>query len=316
VRLERGDPVVVAGRSTRTNLTVRPFTLDEGLAAGLTPSALSRRPWIRIGSRLYCFESARGDPWQVLFALQQLLPSDAAFAGPTAAWMHGLDFKATDPVEVVTPPGSVSRSRLGLRVRRCGLPPSDVTLIRGLRVTSIHRTLRDLCLRLPPVEGLVALDMALARRRTHATALRSYVESTKGLPGTRRMRSLVALAAPADSPMETRLRWLLLEHGLPAPEVQVDLHDPDGRFVGRADLYYAETRLVIEFDGGIHRDKLVDDDQRQNALVSAGYVVLRFTSVDVYQRPLAVEALVREAIGRKVARLRPRSLNFGGKVAD
>lgn len=295
---------------------MRPFTLEEGLAAGLTPSALSRRPWIRIGSRLYSLESARRDPWQVLFALDELLPSDAVVGGPTAAWMHSLDFTATDPAEVVTPPGSGLRSRLGLRVRRCELPASDITLIRDLRGTTIHRTLRDLCLRLPPVEGLVALDMAISLRRTSATALRSYVESAKGLPGTRRMRSLVALAAPAESPMETRLRWLLLERGLPAPWVQVDLCDRDGVFVGRADLYYPEARLVIEFDGGIHRDKLVDDDQPQNALVGAGYVVLRFTSVDVYQRPLAVEALVREAIGRKVARFRPRSLNFGRKVAD
>jgi very-short-patch-repair endonuclease len=295
----------------RSYLATRPFTLDEGLAAGLTPSALSRRPWLRIGSRLYCLESTRTDPWRILSTLSQLLPLDAVFAGLTGAWMHGLDFKPTDPVYVVVPPGSGLRSRLGLRVRRCVLPPGDVVEVRDLRVTTIHRTLRDLCLRLPPVEGLVALDMAIALRRTDVTALRCYVESAKGLPGAPRMRSLVDLAAPAESPMETRLRWLLLERGLPMPGVQVDLHDRDGRFVGRADLYYPEARLVIEFDGGMHRDKLVTDDQRQNALVSAGYVVLRFTSVDVYQRPEAIESLVRQAIGGKVARFRPRSLNFG-----
>jgi len=38
--------------------------------------------------------------------------------------------------------------------------------------------------------------------------------------------------------METRLRWLLLSAGLPQPEVQVDLRDDDGDFLGRADLYY------------------------------------------------------------------------------
>jgi hypothetical protein len=36
------------------------------------------------------------------------------------------------------------------------------------------------------------------------------------------------LAAPAESPMEKRLRWLLMSNGLPRPEVQADLHDDAG----------------------------------------------------------------------------------------
>jgi len=95
--------------------------------------------------------------------------------------------------------------------------------------------------------------------------------------------------------METRLRWLLIKARLSLPEVQVDLYD-DGVFVGRADLYYPSAQLVIEFDGGNHRDRLVSDDRRQNALVKAGYRVLRFTSADVYGRPAAVVGQVREAL--------------------
>jgi hypothetical protein len=98
--------------------------------------------------------------------------------------------------------------------------------------------------------------------------------------------------------METRLRWLLLQAGLPRPEVQTDLHDAVLRFVGRADLFYREARLVIEFDAGNHRERLVDDDRRQNRLIEAGFRVQRFTSADVYQRPEAVAAQVRGAMGR------------------
>ena len=93
--------------------------------------------------------------------------------------------------------------------------------------------------------------------------------------------------------METRLRWILIQAGLPVPEVQTDLYDGDGRFVGRADLYYPAIHLVIEFDGGNHRDRLVSDDRRQNAVIEAGYRVLRFTAADVYGRPEAIVALVR-----------------------
>ena len=93
--------------------------------------------------------------------------------------------------------------------------------------------------------------------------------------------------------METRLRWILAESGLPRPEVQTSLHDAHGRFVGRADLYYPSARLVIEYDGANHRERLVQDNRRQNALVDSGYRVLRFTAAD---RPEIVTALVRRAL--------------------
>ncbi len=96
--------------------------------------------------------------------------------------------------------------------------------------------------------------------------------------------------------METRLRWLLMEAGLPRPEVQTDLRDGAARFVGRADLYYPEARLVLEYDGGNHRERLVEDDRRQNVMVNAGYRLLRFTAADIYNRADVVVAQVRAAL--------------------
>jgi very-short-patch-repair endonuclease len=93
--------------------------------------------------------------------------------------------------------------------------------------------------------------------------------------------------------METRLRWTLLQAGLPRPQVQTDLRDSDGRFLGRADLYYPQARLVIEYDGANHRDRLVEDDRRQNLLVTAGFRLLRFTAAD---RSEVITAQVQKAL--------------------
>src|SRR4029077_1646864 len=94
-----------------------------------------------------------------------------------------------------------------------------------------------------------------------------------------RLRRLVELAEPAaESPMESRLRMLLVLAGLPRPLVQVELHDSRGRFIGRADLYYPSHRLVIEYDGGSHRHSLVEDNRRQNRILNAGYLLQRFTA--------------------------------------
>ena len=97
--------------------------------------------------------------------------------------------------------------------------------------------------------------------------------------------------------MESVLRWLLLRAGLPRPELQVELRDAAG-FIGRVDMAWRDRRVVVEFDGDLHRERsvFVTDLRRQNRLVAAGWVVLRFTSADVLGRPDDVVAAVRSAL--------------------
>ena len=94
--------------------------------------------------------------------------------------------------------------------------------------------------------------------------------------------------------METRIRLELIRARLPRPAVQAELCDASGNFIGRADLYYPDRRLVIEYDGRNHKDRLVADLRRQNALVNAGYHLLRFTGVDM-RTPGSVVTQVRRA---------------------
>jgi hypothetical protein len=277
-------------------LTARPFSLEEARTAGLTLSSLRGRAWRRLGTELYCWAGVRENPWLRLEAWKALLPRDAVFAGATAAWLLGLDLDPIHPIEVVVPDLSGVRSRSGLTVRRCQITACEVVTIRGLSAANLLWTLSDLCLRYPALEALVALDMAVRLGFTNAAALGRYAATIEGRPGARRLRTLADLAAPAESPMETRLRWLLIQAGLPRPEVQTNLHDAEDRFVGRADLYYPAARLALEYAGGNHRDRLVDDDRRQNLLINAGFRLLRFTAADIHNRPHVVEAQVRGAL--------------------
>jgi very-short-patch-repair endonuclease len=273
---------------------IRPFTLQEARKAGLTSRALEGKKWKRIGAELYRWNELPEDHWLTLSAWRRALPPETVFAGASAAWLYGLDLEPTNPVEVVVPLSSGIRNRLGLKVRRSEIPPSELATVRRLRVTSLPLTLARLCQKRPPVEALVAIDMALRLGLTNPAALHRYADRAKGRHGARRMRSLVPLAAPAESPMETRLRWLLIRAGLPQPQVQTILRDRAGQFAGRADLYYPEARLVVEFDGGNHRERLIEDDRRQNLLI--GYRILRFTASDVYKYADVVVAQVRAAL--------------------
>jgi 8-oxo-dGTP pyrophosphatase MutT (NUDIX family) len=257
-----------------------PFTLGEARRLGLTHRALEGKSWRRIGPSMYCWAGLSVDRLQLLRLWHRRLP-DAVFVGKTAAWLHGMDVEPIQPVEVAVSGTSGIRSRPGLIVRRSDVAVRHAVTVRGLPASPFEATLLGLCRRLPAVEALVLLDGAM---RTHLLTDRSA------------FGRLGLLAEPAESPMETRLRWLLIEAGLPRPEVQRDLRDAEGHFVGRADLYYDVTRLVIEYDGGNHRDRLIEDDRRQNAIVNAGYRVLRFTAGDVLQRPDALISQVRRAL--------------------
>jgi very-short-patch-repair endonuclease len=276
------------GRKPRIppELTKRPFSLHEAREAGLTLDALSGKSWRRLGSELYCWRGLQENPWQLLLAWRRRLPADAVFAGLTAAWLHRLDLAVGHPIEVVVPLTSGVRSCEGLDIRRRDLQAVDMTTVRDVRATTFLRTLRDLSLRLAPVEILVAMDSALRQGLADRPALMAH----------RRLRSLAELAEPAESPMETRLRWLLLQARLPRPQIQTDIRNSEGRFIGRADLYYPSARLVIEYDGTSHRDRLTDDNRRQNQLLTAGFRLLRFTAADVNQRSDSLVAQVRRVL--------------------
>jgi very-short-patch-repair endonuclease len=279
-------------------LTRGPFSLDEARKAGLTLSSLSSKTWKRIGAELYRWADLPDDHLLTLAAWARVLPPEVVFVGASAAWLHGLAIESTNSVEVAAPPSSGLRSRAGLVARRLTIPKADVLSIRGLRTTTLPRTLTELCIGRPPVEALVAIDMALKKGHVDSRVLSRYAEKNKGRRGAARLHSLALLAAPAESPMETRLRWILIQAGLPRPEVQTKLGDTD-RFVGRVDLYYPKARLVLEYDGGNHRERLVDDDRRQNLLANAGYRLLRFTAADVYQHPDVTVAQVQAALASR-----------------
>src|SRR4029077_13742696 len=126
-------------------------------------------------------------------------------------------------------------------------------------------------------ESLVALDMALHADLVDVSSLAFWVQSHFGAKGVKRLRRALSLAEPrTESPMETRLRLELLRARLPAPLVQEELYGDPGMFLARVDLFYSDVRLVIEFDGQNHKDRLSADLKRQNALINAGYHILRF----------------------------------------
>ena len=293
-----GDPGLVPPKAAVPGpLRSGPFTLAEACANGATRSQLRGAGYRRLGSGLYCWVGLEESPQLNLSAVARRLPAGAAFSGRTAAWLHGLDAAHGVPIEVTIPERIGSGRRAHVSVRSTNLALEDIVLRRGLPTTSALRTVVDLGGRNPLTEGVVAADMFLHAELVTVVELRTYIATHPRAKGVARLRRVVDMAEPkSESPMETRLRMLLVLAGLPRPEVQGSIDDDRSRFLGRPDLLYRAQRLAIEYDGGTHRDRLVGDNRRQNRLVDAGFRLLRFTAADVYGTPDAVVMQVRHGL--------------------
>ena len=280
-------------RTPADELDRRPFFVADARLAGLSWQDLQGKSWRRLAYGQYASRHLAADARLMLRAAAQRLPAEYAFSGQTAGWMLGLDMPPCEPIEVSVPREALVRARAGIKLRRTEMSATDVVTLGEFRATSPIRTARDLGSRRDLVESVVAIDMAVRGGLIELTDLQRHVAMHPGAKGVKRLRRAVALADPrAESPMESRLRMELVKARLPRPEVQAELRDSSGRFLARADLYYPDRRLVIEYDGENHKERLAADVRRQAELLNAGYHVVRFTAAD-FRTPGTVAAQVR-----------------------
>lgn len=95
-----------------------------------------------------------------------------------------------------------------------------------------------------------------------------------------------------ESVLEARMLGLLAAHELPMPICQYEVRVGE-RLLGRVDFAYPAQRVAIEVDGYESHsslDAFRRDRVRQNDLVEAGWLVLRFTWDEVTERPERVAA--------------------------
>jgi hypothetical protein len=181
---------------------------------------------------------------------------------------------------------------------RAPLGTDDVELLGVVAVTTPPRTALDLAAVLPLEQGVIVVDSSL-RRGVRLDDLRRIAGCTQRR-GIRRAREVLAMADPqSGSVPESQARLLFHQTGLPLPVSQLQLHL--GGVDMRVDFGWPEAKVVVEIDGRrwhIESGAFQLDRTRQNALVQAGWLVLRFTVEDIRLRPQYVVAEVRRALGR------------------
>ncbi|HEY0218123.1 MAG TPA: type IV toxin-antitoxin system AbiEi family antitoxin domain-containing protein [Cellulomonas sp.] len=227
--------------------------------------------------------------------------TDVVFSHRSAAAAWGLPLLGPWPeqVEVVAGPAGGGRSTPGIR-RRAVPVPVVPTSRGGLRVTDLVRTAVDLACTESLASAVVAADHALRSRGLVLERARQELDGRGAARGVRRARRVLELADPrAESVGESLSRVRMVEHGIPAPELQHEFRDRLG-VVGRVDFWWPGARLVGEFDGRLKyraddpedgrppEERVWAEKVREDRLRALGVRVVRWTWSDAWLgEPLA-----------------------------
>jgi very-short-patch-repair endonuclease len=289
----------------------RPFTHAQGLAAGLTGSTLRGRDYRRIMHGVYIHARAPQRPFERVEAAL-LVHSDRAYASHTSA---ARVYRLPVPERLSDEHISVfhkedRRSPRGVCPHLA--PPSGrVVVLHGIRISAPEQVFVEMATLVNLVE-LVAIGDALVRqKRVTPEQLVAAAASYRGRGAVLARRAASYVRRDVDSPMETRLRMLIVLAGLPEPQVNVKICYSNGRVRYRFDLSYPHLKLAVEYDGRQHRDDLDQWDhdlERDEWLDENDWKIVKVFSRGIYREPARTIERVRAAIvgrgGRVPRRLR------------
>ena len=238
------------------------FLRREALECGYTDPMLAslRRQGVlvRVRHGAYCF----GDVWSTYSpeerhlvlarAVLRTTPGPVALSHTTALIAHGVAVWGADltKVHVTRLDGGAHRDEVDVEHHVGLCAEADVVLIDGLPVVALDRAVIEAATVLGLESALVSTDAALHTRRCTPDELYRRFRAMDQWPGSRKIHAMLGLMdGRAESPGETRSRFLFRRQGLPAPELQFEVYDEHGVLVAVTDFVWHEHRTFGEFDG-------------------------------------------------------------------
>ena len=207
------------------------------------------------------------------------------------------------PTQLTVVGADTGRRRGGLEVHRTrSIPLAEARRHHGLPIVAPARALLDAAPLLSSRGLELALDTALRRQITSATAIRDTLERHPRRNGVPLLRALLDPERPSsmtESPGQERLLGLIRRAGLPAPETEQWV----GRY--RVDLMWRQQRLVVEFDGWLWhgtRARFEADRSRDNWLRNRGWRVIRVTWRQLHEEPERVLVWIATELARTAGR--------------
>lgn len=280
------------------------FRRRTAFEAGISDATLRTSAFVRV--RRDGYTTAATDPLAAEAHSWLTLTPGAAMYGLTAARWYGLPAPEPDVFHVIVPRGTaLPRKRPGFQPHHGYVDESEVVVHRGLPVTSPERTWLDLSLPLGRTDLVAVGDAMVQAGLTTPERLVAAAHAARGRRKIVKTRDHARLVrAGVDSPPETAVRLIMLDGDLPEPEVNPDVFDEVGGWIGRPDLAYVGLKIAIQYEGDVHRAnrrRWQSDIARDEIMADNGWVVIRVTARDL-TRPWHLCQRIRSAIRRQQSR--------------
>ncbi|XAY08128.1 hypothetical protein DSM112329_05024 [Paraconexibacter sp. AEG42_29] len=206
-----------------------------------------------------------------------------------------------DAHHITVPRGCCPGRSSGVVVHHArSLTAADVVRIRGMRVTAPGRTALDMAAILVPEELAALVTRLLHARKLTPAAFAALASRHRGHPGLGRLLALSPGRTPTESPLEDRVRDLILDP-LPLPEAvpQFWVTGLSGSRY-RVDFAFPDAWTLIEADSRTHHDRTAAfeaDRTRDADLAAVGWLSLRITHdhVERHRRPTQQRVLATVA---------------------
>ncbi|WP_354698894.1 hypothetical protein DSM112329_04592 [Paraconexibacter sp. AEG42_29] len=275
------------------------ITWAELRKAGVSESQIRRlcgRGWLVREHRGVYLVGHKQRPREATFASALLTMGDDATLSFHAAGAQWEVLRGAVRTTVTIPPGTRRRGRPTITVHRAELPPEHVTIHRGLRVTTLVRTLLDLAAVLPLSRLERVFEQAQVLHKLDPDELAAEVLCRRGYRGTPNLRAVLEGAvdpAAVASVLELRFLRLCDAYGIPRPLV----NEPLGPWV--PDFRWPGAWLVVETDGKAFHATAAQrrrDAEKDAWLRERGYTVIRLSWSDVTRDPAATAARIKAAL--------------------
>jgi hypothetical protein len=175
------------------------------------------------------------------------------------------------------------RAPTGIEVWSNNVADDEIASIGGVRTTTPARTALDIACRYPIDQAVAAIDALARATRLKMADVDLLAERYRGRRGIRNALEVLDLVDPgAESPRESWLRLLVIRHGFPRPQTQIQIFDEYGSLVAVPDMGWEDRRLALDYDGEHHRDpaQFNKDIRRHDNLTELGWTDIRVTSLD------------------------------------
>lgn len=275
-----------------------PFSRAEALAVGISRRALQGPRYIRLLHDIYVAASVKVTTRLRAEVALGLCGAGGHVSHHTAAVL----WDAWVPDDADT---HVSVQRRSDRCQRRGLkchlahPTAAVVHYRGLPMSSPAQTFLELARLLGLVDLVVLGDSLVHRGHATPAVLIEAADRWAGHGAVLARRAARLVRAGVESPMEARLRLLIVIAGLPEPDIAQTVVRPDGRRRIRFDLSYPGLRLAIEYDGRHHAESsgqwLHDIDRRED-LDQMRWRLVIVISAGIYVEPDVTLARIVRAL--------------------